>query len=310
MAVTKRTPSRRVKREDEEARKGRLNSRRTSHAKTYNDLDLLRDFLNIDFNAPPHSQANHDSAHVISFFRFYSSEDSLAEARSIQSEIISDLAFVTDQGGTNEKKIADGLMVLVDLKIRECDFRYRLAYQQIHGEPPPLLFTQRQKILNLHGTRWIVRTTYTPGLSLREQFYWTIASRLENGSISKLQRCLECQKFFLIRHGNQKVCEKCEKVRETKGVRERMRRYRETRRKQRADLLKKKGMPRLERFIALARKRELSDADEDEIFKIDNDREIFEFVVEKNKENWTPNKMWENMPIKYRKILAGIRVPS
>ncbi len=108
-------------------------------------------------------------------------------------------------------------------------------------------------------------------------------------------------------HGNQRVCAKCGKVHEAKGVKHRMRRYREKLHEKQADLLKKKGMPKLERLMALARKTDLSDAEDYEIAKIDSN--VYDYIKEKIHANPSKQTMWENLKMNQRKILAGVWRP-
>jgi hypothetical protein len=154
-------------------------------------------------------------------------KEKLAEARQLKDEFIKDLsALISGEGKRPWKDLDD----LVD-KISGLGLRPKLRldpgekmvheaqFQLTPGKFRHVIGTQRkvtnpayrhlgpnQRILVLHGTKWIVRRWYPESAPVRERLYWTISNALENGELAGLRMCPTCKIFFLAADLRRRFC--------------------------------------------------------------------------------------------------------
>jgi hypothetical protein len=84
-----------------------------------------------------------------------------------------------------------------------------------------------QRVLNLRGTKWIVRRRFLGEGSLRGWAYEAIITALENGDFVRLKKCKECEKFFVAEDLRQKFCNpQCTRLHHDKEAADRVRRSR------------------------------------------------------------------------------------
>lgn len=89
-----------------------------------------------------------------------------------------------------------------------------------------------ERVLKIQDSRWVL-SKVSLARDNREAVYYDIISSLENGDFGRLRRCPECQKFFAVKNFGRKVCgsAKCEKARNAKTAKDRMKRKRDREKK-------------------------------------------------------------------------------
>src|SRR5262249_48538630 len=113
------------------------------------------------------------------------------------------------------------------------------------------------------GARWVVEKVGGESRSPKESLYWTIIRVLEDGTLSRLRVCDECQRFFAAKDLRQKFCSReCSNIDERRGAKDRVARWRDRKRKeqqrQAKEAVKKKIIGRLSEFLKATENGELS----------------------------------------------------
>ncbi len=171
---------------------------RVTAAKIDPTINRLTNFLNFDFERG--SEKRLKDVHL----NFYELRDRdwRTAGKRLQKEIRLDL----DRLLSGEVQLGlEGLDGLLD-KISRLNLHFRWYAESPHHRDSVRLLGPERKIVKLGGRKFIVCRQLSPFESFRELFYGVIAESLENGSLSKLRICPECDTVFVAGDPKRRFC--------------------------------------------------------------------------------------------------------
>jgi len=167
--------------------------------------------------------------HLVTGEHELSSPRLVDDLRAGQKEVLTDLRQIISEPGN--ATTVRGCLVQIVRKVNALQFisQWRLdSLDKFAGDDSPVWrsfydpsdpntirdtsppsaqsYSSGQRVLNIGEGKWIVRRVFPKLPSPRQRLYEVIISALESGELSRLKKCLECQRFFVAEDTRMKFC--------------------------------------------------------------------------------------------------------
>lgn len=176
-------------------------------------------------------------------------------------------------------------------------------------------FGSGERMLEMAGGKFVIRRSISKGDTPQKKLYALLISTLESGDFKRLKKCSECQTFFVTKNRrHMKFCSsRCYERNDYRNATERMRVSRE---KQQA-AINANGLPKLDELLGLIRKSGAKSW-EDVLTKVQplsstrghlkENFDAFEKAICESSIKEKPEKIWERLPLKIKRIFAEIKL--